>query len=205
MLESVLNWIEPNAPLNLILLLCLCSLGFPFSKGLALLLGGVVAYRGRYSLPEMVLSGLLGLHLGDCLYYYLGRKWGHHLLEWRLFKKWVKPQYVAKALEMVDKHGPLTLILARLTPYVRTACYICLGSLNLKQRTFHAINLVACLVYAGVFVLMGYALGGQVQTLTKMGLKGNLLVSAFLILFFGLSLIPILRKRNSAASLPTPE
>src|SRR5712691_4570436 len=55
-------------------------LGFLFPGEIAVLLGGVLAYQGRISLPAAIAAAVLGAVLGDSIGYVVGRRWGRGLL-----------------------------------------------------------------------------------------------------------------------------
>ena len=55
-------------------------LGFLFPGEIAVLLGGVLAFEHRISLPAAVVAAVLGAIIGDTVGYFVGRRWGHHIL-----------------------------------------------------------------------------------------------------------------------------
>jgi membrane protein DedA with SNARE-associated domain len=176
-MESLLEWVEPQAPLRLFVLLILCSCGFPFSKVLALILAGVLVSRGSSPLA-LALAGTLGLHLGDALHFTLGRLLGVQIFEWRLFRRLLPKQRQQAALALVERRGVLTLFIARITPFLRTACYLAMGSLGVRPLLFHSINLLVSAVYAGGFLLFGWVLGANLEEVERWGLLGHALLGS---------------------------
>lgn len=55
-------------------------LGFVFPGEIAALLGGVLAYQGRISLPAAIAAAVLGAIIGDSIGYLIGRRWGRRML-----------------------------------------------------------------------------------------------------------------------------
>src|SRR3989449_9616507 len=55
-------------------------LGFVFPGEIAVLLGGVLAYNGRVSLPAVILAAVAGAIVGDTIGYFVGRRWGHQII-----------------------------------------------------------------------------------------------------------------------------
>lgn len=177
MMESLLEWVEPQASLRLFVLLILCSCGFPFSKVLALILAGVLVSRGS-SPGGLALAGTLGLHLGDALHFTLGRLLGVQIFAWPLFRRLLPKQRQQAALALVQRRGVLTLFIARITPFLRTACYLAMGSLGVRPLLFHSINLLVSAVYAGGFLLFGWLLGANLDQVERWGLAGQALLGA---------------------------
>jgi membrane-associated protein len=132
--------------------------------------------------------------VGDQVGYGLGRKAGPALFrrpDSRLFKQ----EYVEKAEEFFDRHGPRAVILARFVPIVRTFCPVVAGVSKMDYSTFVRFNVVGGFLWGVGVTLLGYFLG-QVEFLQE-----HLELMIFAII--GLSLVPILvevvrHRRNSA-------
>lgn len=55
-------------------------LGFVFPGEIAVILGGVVASQGRVALWAVIIAAVSGAIIGDSVGYFIGRRWGTHLL-----------------------------------------------------------------------------------------------------------------------------
>src|SRR5256884_6818976 len=55
--------------------------GFVFPGEIAVILGGVVAYQGRAPLWAVIVAAVSGAIIGDSIGYFIGRRWGDHLLK----------------------------------------------------------------------------------------------------------------------------
>jgi len=120
---------------------------------------------------------------GDQVGYLFGQKVGPSLFkrpESRLFK----PEYVMKAEQFFEKHGPKAIILARFVPVVRTFTPIVAGTSNMHYRTFVKFNVIGGVLWSVGFVLLGYWLG---QTFPWIG--KNIELAVLVIVLF--SLVPI--------------
>ena len=57
-------------------ILVACGLGVPLPEDISLILGGFLVYEGAAQLHWMMLTGFLGILVGDSLIYLAGRKLG---------------------------------------------------------------------------------------------------------------------------------
>src|SRR6266540_6996364 len=54
--------------------------GFVFPGEIAVLLGGVLAFQHRISLPAAIAAAVAGAIIGDSIGYLVGRRWGRTML-----------------------------------------------------------------------------------------------------------------------------
>ena len=71
--------------------------GSPLPEDVPLLTGGWLCYKGLANVWIMILVGLVGVLSGDFLLFSLGRRFGHQIMEHRLFRKLVNPSRLVKA------------------------------------------------------------------------------------------------------------
>src|SRR5205823_5570304 len=62
-------------------------LGFLFPGELAVVLGGVLAFQGRVSLPLVMASAIAGAILGDSVGYAVGARWGERMFKLRVVRR----------------------------------------------------------------------------------------------------------------------
>lgn len=182
MLESLTSLAQQSGPLSLLLLLIGCSFGVPLAKSLILVAGGVLAGFGEIHPAYWFLACALGLHLGDFFLFLIGRQWGEQVFQWAPVRKIAKPQHIQKAKSLVIRHGAASLLFARITPFVRSACYLLLGSLRMDPIKFTAINLSVSTVYAGVFFSLGFIFGNRPETLKSWAGSWQLIIAIVIVL-----------------------
>ena len=105
----------------------------------------------------VLLISLAGI-AGNYLAYWLGKKWGHLLLNKKdtwLFKK----KYLEQAKEFYEKKGGRSLILARFIPVIRTFAPVIAGIVNMEQKKFSFYNIIGSFIWVGSIVSAGYLLG----------------------------------------------
>ena len=119
--------------------------------------------------------------LGDSTGYAFGHKVGRKLFlkpNSRFFKK----KYLEQAEQFYQKHGSLTIVLARFVPIVRTFAPIVAGASKMHYNTFLLFNIVGGALWAAIFTYLGYFAGA---ILTKAGV--NIEVAAIIIIFISVA------------------
>jgi len=182
MLESLTHLAQQSGPFSLLLLLIGCSFGVPLAKSLIIVAGGVLAGSGNVHPAYWFLACALGLHLGDFFLYLIGRQWGEQVFEWRPVKKFAKPEHLEKAKSLVMRHGAASLLFARITPFVRSACYLMLGTLRMDLFKFNAINLSVSMVYSAVFFSLGFVFGNRPDTLKSWAGSWQVIIAVVILL-----------------------
>ena len=122
--------------------------------------------------------------LGDSVGYSFGHKVGRKLFE-KENSRFFKKKYLEQTEKFYDKHGSVTIVLARFVPIVRTFAPIVAGASKMHYKTFLAFNIVGGFLWSSLFVYLGFYAG---EFLTKAGV--NIEVAAILIIF--LSVLPML-------------
>ena len=135
--------------------------------------------------------------LGDSVGYSFGHKVGRKLFE-KENSRFFKKKYLEQTEKFYDKHGSVTIVLARFVPIVRTFAPIVAGTSKMHYKTFLAFNIVGGFLWSSLFVYLGFYAG---EFLTKAGV--NIEVAAILIIF--LSVLPMiihaLKQPNTRALL----
>ena len=119
--------------------------------------------------------------LGDSTGYAFGHKVGRKLFlkpNSRFFKK----KYLEQAEQFYQKHGSLTIVLARFVPVVRTFAPIVAGTSKMHYNTFLLFNIVGGALWAAIFTYLGYFAG---EILTKAGV--NIEVTAIIIILISVA------------------
>jgi membrane-associated protein len=131
----------------------------PFLPGDSLLfaigsLSAIGAMRVEYAIPLLITAALVG----DNSNYWIGRKLGPKVFSQeksRLFNK----EYLDRTHRFYDKHGRVTVILARFLPIIRTFAPFVAGIGHMAYRTFLLFSIIGALLWVNIFVLIGYFFG----------------------------------------------
>lgn len=133
--------------------------------------------------------------LGDSTGYAFGHRVGRKLFD-RPNSKFFKKKYLVQAENFYEKHGALTIVLARFVPIIRTFAPIVAGTSKMHYRTFLLFNLIGAALWTASFTYLGYFAGAA---LTKAGI--NIEVAAIIIILLSISpmIIHALKQKETRA------
>lgn len=104
---------------------------------------------------------LIAAIVGDALNYYLGKKVGLKMLQWKIRgRQLVKQEYIDKTHVFYEKHGPKTIIIARFVPIVRTFAPFVAGIGEMSYGKFFRYNVIGGFSWVVGLTLLGYFFGG---------------------------------------------
>lgn len=95
--------------------------------------------------------------LGDQVGYWIGKKLGYSLF--KPDAKVLKERYIVEAHDFFEKHGPITIVLARFVPIVRTYAPLVAGAARMRYSVFLTYNVVGAILWGAGVTLLGYFLG----------------------------------------------
>ncbi|MEI8327531.1 MAG: VTT domain-containing protein [Candidatus Taylorbacteria bacterium] len=135
--------------------------GFFFPGDSLLVTAGFFASQGHLSIAALLIFTFLAAVIGDSVGYAFGKKIGPSIFtkdDSMFFNK----KYILRAQEFYNKHGRMTIILARFVPIVRTFAPIIAGVGSMKYRTFITFNIIGGLLWTWSMLLIGYGFGSIV-------------------------------------------
>ncbi|MFC5938183.1 VTT domain-containing protein [Corynebacterium choanae] len=134
---------------------------FPILPGDSLLFtGGMLASQPDPFAPLWLLAvsvpmaGILGGFVG----YFLGHKFGEvlsHKPDSRFFKK----AWLTESHDFFEKYGPITVIICRFVPIVRTFASVVAGMSGMRFRQFAIYNIIGAILWGTGLVMLGAWLG----------------------------------------------
>ena len=171
--------------------------GFFLPGDSLLFAAGLFAARGSLNIVVITIGCAIAAVAGDQVGYSFGNKVGPSLFkrpDSRLFKQ----EYLAKAEEFFEHYGAKAIILARFVPIVRTFVPVVAGAGSMHYRTFLRNNIIGGVLWAVLFVQLGYWLGKRYPWLVDK-------IDVLAVVIIAFSLIPIgiefLRHRRRSAKL----
>ncbi|MCL2011331.1 MAG: DedA family protein [Cystobacterineae bacterium] len=175
-LLALVEGVEGAAAYGLIFgILIMCGLGVPLPEDISLILGGYLAYEEKATLWGMMLTGYLGIIIGDSIIYFMGRKLGANVGTKQKKGFWgrlITPEKRAKVERIFEKYGDKVVMVARFMPGLRAITYFIAGSVRLKYGRFLLYDSIAALASAPIFVFLGRAFGDELRTLFN-AIKGG--------------------------------
>ncbi len=199
MLDTILTSAETYGAMSLFICLVLCSFGLPLAKSLIIVAGGILAGLGKEDPILLFAACSLGLHGGDFLLFLIGRHYGESAFQARWVRYIAPVQQVEKARCLIARYGSTAIIMARITPFIRSLCYLTLGSLRMKPGRFFTFNYLVAAVYTGIFFFIGFIIGNHPEKLQRLVRSGNIIfIFAALTVITGL----LIFKRANSMSQP---
>jgi len=152
-----------------------CGLGIPLPEDISLSFGGFLVYMEQATLGLMMLTGYLGIILGDSMIFYFGRRIGSKVgsRPGGFFARIVTPTKRARVEGLFKRHGEKIIMLARFLPGVRAVTYFTAGSVGMRYSHFVFFDSLAALASAPIFVYLGFRFGGQLEYLLQEIAKGQ--------------------------------
>lgn len=124
-----------------------------------LILGGILAARGKLDLTWLIVLGALGAFVGDNTSYWIGRGGGG-----RLRKRLERRESFRKRFEWANRRlqagGGYIVALSRFIPGARTAVTFSAGALGMHWGRFVLLSLAGASVWSVYACLIGY-FGGR--------------------------------------------
>ncbi|MFM9880286.1 MAG: VTT domain-containing protein [Burkholderiaceae bacterium] len=133
----------------------------PFLPGDSLLfIVGALCGAGLMSFPLACSVLIVAAILGDQCNYQIGRYFGPKVFQWEDSRFFNKKSF-DKAHQFYEKHGGITVVLARFLPFLRTFVPFVAGVAMMNRVRFSAFNVFGALVWVMSICTAGYFLGSN--------------------------------------------
>jgi membrane-associated protein len=131
----------------------------PFLPGDSLLfVVGTLCGAGLMSYPLAVGLLIAAAILGDQCNYSIGRYFGPKVFQWEQSRFFNKRAFDS-AHNFYERHGGITIILARFMPFIRTFAPFVAGVAAMTRSKFTAYNVIGALIWVLSIVTAGYFFG----------------------------------------------
>ncbi len=166
-LAASLVWIQTH-PVESVLLLALAAaveglflVGMLIPGSLLMFSAGAIAVAGEIPLAPVMLTAAIGAWLGDCLSFYLGWRWRHHLpaIATRLHM----PGAITRGERFFGQHGGKSILLGRFIGPLRPLVPAIAGAAAMSPWQFVIIDLIAALLWAPAYALPGVLVGATIS------------------------------------------
>jgi membrane-associated protein len=131
----------------------------PFLPGDSLLFaaGALIAAQGVLDVKLLYLLMVIAAVAGDTVNYWIGHKLGNQVYEGKI--RWVKKEYLDRTHSFYEKHGNMTIFLARFIPIIRTFAPFVAGVGRMSYKHFISYNIIGGIVWPAIFLFGGYFFG----------------------------------------------
>jgi membrane protein DedA with SNARE-associated domain len=140
-------------------LLFSCGLGVPIPEDIPLLVAGALVGSGHMNLAIAAVVAWCGIMGGDCVLYYLGRRFGLNITKLPLIGKHVTKDRIHWAERKFEHYGVLVVAVGRLFAGIRGAMVITAGTIRYNFLKFFIADGLAAVVSGGLFMLLGRQFG----------------------------------------------
>jgi len=156
----------------------------PFLPGDSMLFAaGALAGIGSMNISTLLVVGYFASVLGDTSNYYIGRKIGNNILD-KKEVRFINKNYLKRTQNFYKTHGPLTIILARFIPIIRTLAPFVAGISQLNYLKFIPYNMIGGGLWVSLFLGGGYFFGNI--SFIKNHFSYSLILLFFISLFPGI-------------------
>lgn len=153
---------------------------FPPSK-VIYVLSGYFAYKGEFSLFNIILVGALGHTLGNYIQYEFARQKGlNYISKFKLFPK----KEILKLQIAFNNHGIWFLFLGKLFDPIKLFISICAGIAKMNRLLFLTVVFLASAIWATVFSYIGFYFGKSYSSFGYIGVFALFLVGIVVIICF---------------------
>lgn len=131
----------------------------PFLPGDSLLfIVGALCGAGLMNLPLAMAVLVAAAILGDQTNYSIGRYFGPKVFQWEHSRFFNKAAF-NQAHAFYEKHGGVTIIIARFMPFIRTFAPFVAGVAEMSRSKFSFYNVSGALLWVGLLTVAGYLFG----------------------------------------------
>ncbi len=123
-----------------------------------LFVAGTFAALGSLHVMWLLVLLSIAAILGDTINYWIGNFIGpkvFHMKNSRVFKK----EYLDRTHEFYEKYGPITIVIGRFVPIIRTFAPFLAGVGSMTYPRFLTYNVVGGVLWIASFILGGYFFG----------------------------------------------
>ena len=133
----------------------------PFLPGDSLLfVAGALAAVGGMSLPTLMILLSVAAIAGDAVNYSIGRWAGPKVFSWEN-SRWFNRDAFNKTHAFYEEYGPITIVIGRFLPFIRTFAPFVGGVAQMSYRRFVLYNIVGGVLWVSSLTLLGYMVGNQ--------------------------------------------
>lgn len=140
-------------------------LGFVIPGETAAVLGGVLASRGRVSLPLLIIVVVAAAVTGPLIGYEIGRHLGGRVIAARRMRRVAGGMDRAQAV--LHRRGGLAVLLGRFVAILRALMPAVAGTTRMPYRTFLIYNMFGGLIWGIGYCLLGYAAGSAYAAIER--------------------------------------
>lgn len=188
-METLQGFVGHFTYLGIFAVLLLGSLGVPIPEEMPIIAAAVLTHAGlaRWWLALPVC--LLGVLSGDVVLYWVGRRWGEHVLDWRAVRLVLTPERERWLQAAYRRHALKTIVTARHVMGLRAAAFLTAGNARVPFWKFVVADAGAAALGVPFLFGMAYFFVDEIEAIVAdvhrverwLGLAGLLVLAAVLV------------------------
>jgi len=133
----------------------------PFLPGDSLLfVAGAIAAIGGMSLPALMILLTIAAVAGDAANYSIGRWFGPKVWSWES-SRWFNKDAFNKTHDFYEKYGPITIVVGRFLPFIRTFTPFVAGVADMTYPKFAFYNIIGGILWVCGLTGLGFLVGNH--------------------------------------------
>jgi membrane-associated protein len=133
----------------------------PFLPGDSLLfVAGAIAAIGGMSLPALMILLTIAAIAGDAANYSIGRWFGPKVWSWEN-SRWFNKDAFNKTHDFYEKYGPITIVVGRFLPFIRTFTPFVAGVADMTYPKFAFYNIIGGILWVCGLTGLGFLVGNH--------------------------------------------
>jgi len=184
LLEFLSGFSGPMAYALILGILFICGLGVPIPEDITLIGAGLLAGLGKISLVGALLTGFIGVLIGDAILFFIGRTLGDRVFTFPVFRKIFTPSRISVAKAKVLENSKFICFTARFLPGLRSPIYLTAGVLGVKPLVFFALDGFAALISVPIWVVGAYWFGQNLDEALAFAKQAQLYLIGSLVIIF---------------------
>ena len=133
----------------------------PFLPGDSLLfVAGAIAAIGGMSLPALMILLTIAAIAGDAANYSIGRWVGPKVFAWES-SRWFNKDAFNKTHDFYEQHGPITIVVGRFLPFIRTFTPFVAGVADMTYPKFAFYNVIGGILWVCSLSGLGFLVGNH--------------------------------------------
>lgn len=154
-------------------ILLVCGLGVPIPEDITLISAGILAALGSISYFGAMVAGFIGVLLGDCILFFIGRRFGYRVFQLSLFKKLFSEKQLQIARLRIQNNSKLICFSARFLPGLRAPIYLTAGIMGVSPLVFLLLDGIAALISVPIWIHVGWYFGSNIDYAISIALKAQ--------------------------------
>jgi membrane-associated protein len=173
----------------------------PFLPGDSVLFaaGALIAAHPVLDIKLLYVLMVIAAIGGDTANYWIGHRLGQSVYNGHI--RWVKKEYLDQTHTFYEKHGNMTIFLARFVPIIRTFAPFVAGVGRMSYKHFISYNIIGGIIWPAIFLFGGYFFGN----ISFIKDHFSLVVVAIVFISFIPAVVEFLKARKNMAKSKSEE